>query len=343
MIRSSILSVGAANRSKLLLLDSISDEMLAVVNLYIDSLWSKKDFSSKFVSEKVDTWLSARLQQCLGKQALEIVKSQRKKKNRVKPVLKRKSFNLDSRFIDFQSGNHFDLWVRISSVGRRIQLRLPAKAHKHYNKFKNWNRSKSVRLINRGGRWFIEVFFEKQVPKRKSSGKVVGIDCGYKELVRTSADQSFDDGLEHIYEKISRKKQGSKAFKRALIERDSLINKSLNKFDLSEVMELVAEDLKNVKRKSKGRINKKFNNKLQRWSYPKVLRKLQRLAEEAGTLFTLIPPAYTSQKCCKCGTIDKSNRQGKIYQCACGSVIDADLNAAINISHMGVYSPHALC
>ncbi len=81
-------------------------------------------------------------------------------------------------------------------------------------------------------------------------------------------------------------------------------------------------------------------NKLQRWSYPKGLKKRQYLAEESGVLFTKVNPAHSSQKCCKCGVICKSNRKGKNYKCACGNEIDADLNASINISHMGVYSPH---
>lgn len=39
-----------------------------------------------------------------------------------------------------------------------------------------------------------------------------------------------------------------------------------------------------------------------------------------------------------CGTIDKSNRNGEIYQCkVCNIEIDADYNAAINILHRGDY------
>jgi len=110
---------------------------------------------------------------------------------------------------------------------------------------------------------------------------------------------------------------------------------------LGDVKEIVVEDLKNVKRGTKGKIRKKFNNKLQRWIYPKVWGKLSQMADEAGTLFTKRNPAYTSQKCSSCGVICKSNRQGKNYKCACGNEIDADWNAAINLSHMGVYSPHA--
>lgn len=73
------------------------------------------------------------------------------------------------------------------------------------------------------------------------------------------------------------------------------------------------------------------------------MNKLSQICEENGILFTKINPAYTSQKCSVCGEVCKSNRKGKIYKCSCGNEMDADLNAAINISHMGVYSPHALC
>jgi IS605 OrfB family transposase len=41
-------------------------------------------------------------------------------------------------------------------------------------------------------------------------------------------------------------------------------------------------------------------NKVQRWSYPKTKRKLERLCEENGVLLTKVNPAYTSQKCSLC-------------------------------------------
>lgn len=344
MIRRSVLNINSANKGKLDALDSLALEMTSVVNLYVGELWERRDFKSKFVDFKIDTWLSARLQQCLGKQALEIVKSQRKRGKKTKPYFNGNSFNLDSRFVDFKyEGNTFDIWIRLSSLGNKLQLKLPAKAHKHYNKFKDWNKNKSIRLLKRDSGYFIEVFFEKDAPAIKEVGRVIGADCGYKELVVTSDGKRYDDGLEKSYEKIARKKQNSKAFKRALIERDNLVNQSLNKLDLSDVKEIVVEDLKDVKRGTRGKIRKQFNNKLQRWVYPKVLGKLTSLAENAGALFTKINPAYTSQKCSACGVICKSNRKGKLYKCACGNEMDADWNASINLSHMGVYSPHALC
>jgi transposase len=88
-------------------------------------------------------------------------------------------------------------------------------------------------------------------------------------------------------------------------------------------------------------MRKSFNNKLQRWAYPKVLRKLTLTCEERGILFIKVPPEYTSQRCCGCGVICKSNRKGEIYKCACGILMDADYNATKNILHLGAYSPQA--
>jgi len=92
--------------------------------------------------------------------------------------------------------------------------------------------------------------------------------------------------------------------------------------------------LKNIKHKSK--FSKKFNNKLQRWSYPKVLDKLSLRCEELGILFKKVNPAFTSQKCCSCGFTHKSNRLGENFLCVkCGFVFDADFNAAKNILVLG--------
>jgi putative transposase len=342
MIRRSVLNINEANIGKSNSLSLMVEEMTRVINSYIDLIWEQRDFKSKFVGFKVDTWLSARLQQCLGKQALEIVKSQRKKKKKTKPIFNGNSFNLDSRFVDFKyDDNTFDIWLRLSSLGNKLQLKLPAQAHKHYNKFKDWNKSKSIRLLKRVGKFFVEVFFEKNQLK-KQEGKVIGLDCGYKKLLMSSENKVYDSGLEQVYKKISNKKQGSNAFKRVLKERNNLINQSINSITFDGVREVVAEDLKNVKKNSKGRIRKSFNNKLQRWSYLKVLDKLSMICEELGVIFTKVNPAYTSQKCSLCGVICKTNRKGEFYKCSCGNEIDADLNAAINLSHMGAYSPHAL-
>lgn len=340
MIRRVQLNVGYANSGKLNNLEAFATEAARVVNLYINTLWEQQDFKSKFVTEKVATWLSARMQQCLGKQALEIVKSQRKKEKKTKPVFNRKTFNLDSRFVDVQFNlNTFDLWIKLSSIGNKMSIKLPSKQHRHLHKHDGWKLSGSICLRLSHDQYFVDLYYEKPELAKRTSGNPLAIDIGYKKLIVTSDNECYGDDA--IYKKIARKQQGSKAFKRALIERDEQVNVACKTLDLSNINVLYAEDLKSVKKDSKGKIRKKFNNKLQRWTYSNVLSKLSMLCEEEGVEFIKLPPQYTSQRCSVCGVICKSNRRGETYTCACGNVMDADYNAARNILHLGTYGAQA--
>ncbi len=345
MIRKSTINLKFANPGKIEKVKEIAEEYQRAVNIFIDSLWEQQQFSGNFVKDtSAESWLSARLKQAAAKQALSIVKSQRKKKKKTKPTLNRIVLELDSRFVDIkQDVNHFDVWIKLSSIGNKIIINLPSQKHMHFNKFieDGWSIKKSIRLrINKNG-YFIDIFFEKDAPALRKIGKSKAIDIGYKKLI-VSSDGEFV-GDDSIYEKIARKKQGSKSFKRALVERDELVNTSCKALDLDNVKELYAEDLKDVKHKSKGKICKKFNNKLQRWIYSQCLRKLAMLCEEAGILFVKKAPAYSSQRCSSCGEIHKKSRNGELFKCvSCGFESDADYNASLNLLFMGQYGVHAL-
>jgi IS605 OrfB family transposase len=336
------LSLNEANTGKLAQLDRVMTEALRVLNGYIDVLWATKS-TNKFASIKLETWLTARLQQCMLKQAAEVVKSQRKKVHKTQPVVTKRTINLDERFLSFaEDVNSFDFWVKIASLGNKIIVNLPADKHRHFNSHRTggWTMRKAGRLRQNSRGWFLDVYMEKDAPAVKTSGSAVGLDTGYKKLLADSNGAVHDVGLEAVYEKIARKKQGSKAFDRALIERDQKINQTINQMDLAQVKTLVVEDLKSVKSGSRGRMRKDFNNKLQRWSYPKVLGKLQSVCEVQGIDFKKVDPAYTSQTCSACGFVDKASRKGGGFCCTkCGMQMDADVNAAKNILMRGAYSP----
>ena len=267
-----------------------------------------------------------------------------RKKKKHKPTLNRIVLELDSRFVDIkQDVNHFDIWIRLSSIGNKIIINMPSQKHIHFNHFleDGWTIKKSIRLrINENG-YFVDIFFEKDAPALRKTGKQKAIDIGYKKLIVSSDGEFIGDSS--IYEKIARKKQGSKSFKRALVERDELVNTACKALDLDNVKELFAEDLKGVKHKSKGKIRKKFNNKLQRWSHRDVLCKLSMLCEESGIFFKKLPPQYSSQRCSSCGEIHKKSRKGELFKCvSCNFESDADLNASLNLLFMGRYGVHAL-
>ena len=79
-------------------------------------------------------------------------------------------------------------------------------------------------------------------------------------------------------------------------------------------------------------------NKLQRWSYPKVISKLERMTEEQGINLEKVSPAYTSQTCSYCGVVDRNSRRDSVFLCtACGTNLDADFNASRNVMRRGIY------
>lgn len=73
---------------------------------------------------------------------------------------------------------------------------------------------------------------------------------------------------------------------------------------------------------------------LARWSYYSLQQKIDYKAKIAGVKIVKIKPAYTSQRCNKCGCIDVESRPTQdTYNCTtCGHKANADLNAARNIA-----------
>ena len=266
---------------------------------------------------------------------------------RVKINVKSISISLDYHLFNIKSSKHFDKFIQIrlpyfqQNKHRAETINLPVKHHKQSLKFKDWTRKNTVQILKRKGNFYIQFFYEKEI-ELKQTGKEKAIDIGYKKLIVSSDGEFLGREMEKLYEKISRKKQGSKNFEQALTQRDNEINRICNQLDLDDVKTLFVEDLKNVKHRTKQKksIKTSFMNKLQRWSYKKVLKKIEHLCEEIGIRLMKVSPAYTSQRCSNCGTMQESSRKGEQYHCiVCGMELDADYNASLNILHRGVYNP----
>lgn len=78
-----------------------------------------------------------------------------------------------------------------------------------------------------------------------------------------------------------------------------------------------------------------FNNRILRnWSYYELQSMIEYKAEREGIKVRYVNPAYTSQKCGKCGHIEKANRQTQArFKCIeCDFELHADHNASINIA-----------
>jgi len=93
---------------------------------------------------------------------------------------------------------------------------------------------------------------------------------------------------------------------------------------------LVLEDLGQISKKGKA---KKYVQRSQ-WSFYQLETFIKYKAALLGVPVIYINPAYTSQICSKCGSLNKPN--GKHYRCSsCGYFCHRDVNAAFNISKLG--------
>ena len=347
MIRTSQHTLKFSNDCKIEYLGRLFQDYQLDLQEYVNLIWNEQLPLEKYLSSKDLPTLRCKhsvYKNIIYKQASEIIRSQRKKKRKTKPEVKNVSIMLDENcFKHLSNTKSFDEFIQISlpyksdtSKRNTLKLRLPIKQHKQSLKFKDWTRKKSVQLKKINGNYYLKFFYEKEEPIKKEVGESLGIDIGYKKLIATSREEYLGTEIINIYDKISKKKQGSKNFKQALIQRDQTINQICNQLDLSNVSILYIEALKNVKHKSK--FSKKFNNKLQRWSYPRVIHKLEMICEEQGINLVKVSPEYTSQTCSKCGFVDSNSRKGEIFECTnCRIILDADYNASKNILHRGVY------
>jgi len=102
MIRKSTLNLNFSNTGKLEILDELIIEYNRMVNYFVDYLWDNNLVYGKFVRNTNNfnslTFLSSAFVQCASKQALQICKTQDKKKNKTKPKFKKFVMELDSRF-----------------------------------------------------------------------------------------------------------------------------------------------------------------------------------------------------------------------------------------------------
>ena len=362
-IRSSKLSLKFSNVKKLNNVSLFIDEYKRVLTQFIDLLWSLEKVPSLVpieISSKItDSWLSKRAIQCAGKQASGIVRGTRKKQEKrlyyinklksegrnkeakkltqvydnqivTKPSVDNIECELDERFVrmDFSNETSFDGWITLSSLGNKFSIKIPVKKTKHFNKFNQNQLLKGIRLSKN----FITFNFKIKNPEIKTNGKTIGIDIGASDVISCSNGfQTTSDKHGHtlgsILKKLSRKRKGSNAYKKAMNHRDNFIKWSINQLNINDIAIIKLESIKNLRR------GKKVSKFLSSWNYKVIFDKLNDVALRNGVHIQKVNPTYTSQRCSKCGWTCKRNRQGKQFKCEkCCFQHDSDLNASMNIS-----------
>ena len=318
-----------------------------IVNYSVSCLWAlhntgntnlpKMEFTKRIEHRY---GVTARLSQCVAKQASETVLSQNElpKKRMRMPRVKSAIANLDGRFVKIEPfDGYFDMCLKFGSGVPKLVV--PFNWTKHTNKFRDggWELSKFIRLgYNKKG-LFVDLMFEKERPKLREDGEVMGIDSGLNSMLVTSDNQFIGEGLKETIKRGGKRRKSWHHY----IETEA--NRFLKQLNLDGIKLISLENLKNVKRGKRGKFSRNMNRLLSFWLYAKVGKRLRQICEERGIRINLKNPWKTSQRCSVCGNIDRRNRRGDRFLCLrCGYTTNADYNASKNLEALGLAEVYSL-
>lgn len=349
MRRTATISLKFATKAKRQQIESLAIAYQHVVQKYIDIAWEESSVSLNKQSLALIQCpaISERYKSNALRQALQIVSYTKKSAIALKKLANKPNFNgtmiLDAKFatIYLNRTNHFDGWIKLSTLTKGHPEWLPFKRTKPLNKWlsKGFVPLNALRLRKYNNSWYADLVLEKEIATIKTEGQSIGIDAGTKKALSLSTGQHIGDNYRYYINKINRKHRDSKNYQQALIERDNYLRQELNKIDYNSIKVIYVEDIKYIQRNTKKehRLNKTTRKILSTWVQTKTFRWLSHKCEENCVLLSFVPARYTSQACSKCGHIEKSNRNGELFRCKkCSFTTDADFNASLNILSVGL-------
>jgi transposase len=260
-------------------------------------------------------------------------------RHRIKmPVFNGNTIDLNSDLVRIQDANkssEFDLWVRLGSIfGNRESLILPTKHHERSRHFKKtgWTQRKSVCLRRDvSGRYYADVFWEKDDPKTSQQGQAVGVDIGINKLLTTSDGEELGTELRSKLDKLNGRRQNSHNWNQTRKEIKDYIGFVTNRFPWDTDV-VVMENILNITQQTRGRVGKATRKLLGHWNIDLLYRRMADKAEQHRVFLAFVEPAYSSQTCNSCRAINKKSRNGEVFKCTvCGHADDADHNASMNI------------
>jgi len=268
-----------------------------LLQYFIDLFWQRQDFSAN--TADIDTvhrgrdrfGITTRLAQCLAKQAKETVRSAYQKKKH-KPALRSLNVTLYSHFVRIEKfvGSGFDWAICLTGSGAPRMI-IPCKSTVHLNRLltEGFRLAKTIRLgRDKQGRLFVDFILEKERPKKKTEGAIVGMDSNYRNGFVFSDGQVVGAFIYAVIQTFTKRQKNTYA------QIKSLIGRALKQIDFSHIKTLCVEDLKRVKHNKKGTFPRVLNRRLSHWLYAYTIELLSRRCEEHGVRLEKKDPWKTS-------------------------------------------------
>ena len=229
---------------------------------------------------------------------------------------------------------------------------------KYYNSRKIIGTPKTATIIKEDNNWFICITAEYETPFETievDNQNPIGLDCGGVRFLALSSNtfidspafmKPFENELKILQRKLARQKKGSKSrdktkqkirkiYKKISNQRLDFLHKTTTTLS-DNYSAIYMEDLNLQKMQKNGfsNVNKMMTDK----SFGNFKILLSYKLKERGKHLGLVNPAYTSQTCNSCGTVDKKSRisQSEFVCTSCGTVDNSDINASKNILSKGI-------
>lgn len=207
--------------------------------------------------------------------------------------------------------------------------------------------------------WYFHVSVSKEFPdvSREEIEQVHGHDRGIinltttcdekEEILYVSGKKVSEVCARYDRTRASLQKKGTKGAKRVLKRLSGRENGFMNDVNhqISKALALkpntlhALEDLTGISFNNLDNRSSEGRYELRSWSFYDLEQKLSYKAVMNGSMVKKFDPAYTSQRCPKCGNIDKTarDRDKHLYTCpVCHSVFNDDEAAARNIRELGI-------
>ena len=297
--------------------------------------------------------LGAQLAVCARAKAVESIKATKSKKRETCPQFgPRGSIRYDARTYRLLSLDR----VSLNTLQGRVTCRLIL-GHRQHEMLVDptWNIG-GADLVWRRGTYYLHVTQNCEAPLLTETNETLGVDLGIVQLATDSTGESFSGT--HIHEvrmRYQKRRQilqsvGTRSAKRRLKQMSGrekrfqkntnhVISKTLVQKAVHTRKALALEDLTGIRE----RVTIRRANRYERhcWAFYQLRGFISYKAAWASVPLRLVDPRNTSRTCSQCGHCEKANRQSQAsFTCQqCGFCLNADINAAINISRASVKVP----
>ncbi len=228
----------------------------------------------------------------------------------------------------------FDAWFKF------LRTYYPLKLCKYHLKaLTDFESISDSSIIEHKGELYLRLVF-KTKEKQLSTNNTLGIDLGIAKPIVCSDGKQFGSGafIKHKKLEFGKKRAKNQKLKDQITLKQSNWTNDLNHKLSRQLVDYCLLQNIDVLGLEALKGNQLANRRFRRynWAFKDLLNKIQYKAQNAGLKVVGVDPAYTSQRCHKCGSISKENRQSQSKYCCskCNLIFNADINAAKNIQYL---------